>query len=53
MRFLLRASLLLLVLLSPIAFLGCSSQLSEEETPIVSSDEDESATPATNDPENP
>jgi hypothetical protein len=51
MRFLLRGFLLSTLLLTPLA-MGCSSQLSEEETPVIASDEDESET-TTSDPENP
>lgn len=52
MRLFSRLLLVLVLISSSPAFLGCSSQLSEKETPVVASDEDASATPA-NDPENP
>ena len=51
MNSLFRGFLLLALLLPPLA-MGCSSQLSEEETPIVASDEEEANAPVS-DPENP
>ena len=52
MRFFSGLLLLLSFILAGPCLVGCSGQLSEEETPVVASDEDESdATP--NDPENP
>lgn len=42
------------LVMTSLGTLGCSSQLSEEETPVVASDEDEpTGTAITNDPENP
>ncbi|QDS96661.1 hypothetical protein FF011L_54730 [Roseimaritima multifibrata] len=43
------------LILCPLCLSGCSSQLSEEETPMMATDEDAPAADAatTNDPENP
>ncbi len=53
MRLFLRLSILCMLFAMPV-FVGCSSNLSEEETPIVASDEDDGgAETPVSDPENP